>query len=1171
MDREFIRNRLRTYSKEQLIRLIRSQPSGVFADALVNSDLAQMPEGDMIETILNTNNVFIDGNAITDYIHQPERQYFRNYATVVKSRGFNPNYWTPRPNQIEHIERMHNGLMSPFNLARCSIDGSPPGLGKTIVGSILALRTEVAFILVVCPPRIAPKWDHSLRSMGCFNFRICSYQGVIGAGGRKKERFAKYYPNVHSTKTADNDWIKIRKVSDKVNEYDWSNLPSREQYGERAGMGGCLVIWDEVQNAKGGDTYSAQSFNACVREIQGNNSKYLRMICLSGTLMEKPEDLGYIIYAMGYSNGGALADLKNFLNKKLLPEFRAIMGAGYKDDYEEYGAYEKLIVFLRTIARAEGKFSEIPGKLPFLLYALQLIPKPEDSYMNAFINDTLVPQFENVMGDSLKPGDIAKGGFVKLLLFLKHLTTMAQFKQYAPAIEAVLAHTFENPIMFQGIEIRQEDIDMYLEVNNNIQNLFIELNEEGGKKKGILGRIQKALSQLELVKLVPNIELAKTFLLSELPGGIKGSVAISMLRNETIRNMSWRLEAIMEEDRRRKGGYEITLPDGRIVLAPPWTVNMFEQARQNLIISILKYIEDYRIVKENLKKTPGSIFPLKERFVLYTNEQLQKMSFEDVLTQFNMWYIYLDTLKFQHVAVIVGDFGTPTSADLDLESEDESQRIKESSVLKPETKEEMLDLFFTGERRILITNLASIKEGVDLHDTSVGGVHARMGIYSPGIIAAYLIQVLGRLVRDGQTSNTLRMVTYVDDFRGVKSYEARLMQKMSKKVYDLQMLHSGDVSLDIMKNIENDSDGWLKALAQEMRDEGLLKKGNNKPTALPTNLAQLSGPAPDSPSDVTIVSGAGGTVSDLGKLPKGEGLLKLFRNVYSKDGSGGGLIGAFNTRDRLPMQTNQSIRVFNLKGRPDASEIADSITKGFELIKIDPKYYMVLNETDLNGPAVVISNIGFNIAGYDRDEMIMENVNKATGIQVIKSDGLIPSSLVFSPQVTVPVITFTYDTNFSAIVNPYYPLVQFLTEVGIGKPYGMVSLETVPGQPGFAKIRVDKPANIDVIYYAIRATALIAYPHIFKSVVQSDPNKVFGSMDHSNWIWTKEENNEFMIIMNAPNVGVIVPIFNSINAWKEDLMTNKFFTATKQVAEGKLGLVVAPKYVNSVKLILGVN
>ena len=109
----------------------------------------------------------------------------------------------------------------------------------------------------------------------------------------------------------------------------------------------------------------------------------------------------------------------------------------------------------------------------------------------------------------------------------------------------------------------------------------------------------------------------------------------------------------------------------------------------------------------------------------------------------------------------MGDFGNPNPTDFDLESPDIADHIKEGKALSRTTKEDMKEIFQANDRRVFVTNMQISREGIDL-TTSVMEVFIPTGIYSPGIVARYLIQSLGRLVR-GQTSETLRIVGYVDN------------------------------------------------------------------------------------------------------------------------------------------------------------------------------------------------------------------------------------------------------------------------------------------------------------------------------------------------------------------------------------------------------------------------
>lgn len=100
------------------------------------------------------------------------------------------------------------------------------------------------------------------------------------------------------------------------------------------------------------------------------------------------------------------------------------------------------------------------------------------------------------------------------------------------------------------------------------------------------------------------------------------------------------------------------------------------------------------------------------------------------------------------------------------------------------------------EIRCLICTTASVKEGVDLHDTD--GRYPRVALISPTYIFTYLVQMLGRVVRHGiKSPNTEVIVVYPLAVKGNTAYRMmhRIFSSLIKKSGVLRATLSQDCDI----------------------------------------------------------------------------------------------------------------------------------------------------------------------------------------------------------------------------------------------------------------------------------------------------------------------------------------------------------------------------------------
>lgn len=741
----------------------------------------------------------------------------------------NPDFWTPKPTQVEHIENLIKGLTHPLNDYRFALDGSAPGKGKTIAGSLVAKGIKVGNILVIAPLQVVKKWHDSLSKMfppydplvtrvpnlpsGFVRFRVMNYEGLLGGKNQtaptKKnpipptEKWARYREDMNNMKNiSDNDWIQLRKdPNDPKAKFkpDWSFLPDDVPGGH--GIGGTLVIFDEIHKVKNIKTADvASSFAYLVKYLSDlnvaasggapldekiyrgyrNPNKYVRVLGLSGSIIENMKDLTYIARALGIIDKMEKSALDNFKSKVLLPRFRELIPVEERRDWHNTisDADKKLLVYFRAIGRYKNNFSQIPDPVDYILYRLGILSRPYPEDRNEFLTRVFSSQFRDLMGDDYLPSMDELSTREKLNEFLLHLSRQPRFKDLH--VENYV-NPYKNMLTFQAIQIQPEDVASLAQVNRDITKI-ISNYEQTGKAGGVLGQIQRALSQLEAYKIVPFYELAIYALGLTLENGARPSVVIACIRVNTIRILSWSIEAYLELQDRVANG---------------WTEQQWMQDRIKMINTIMSKQAEY--AEEKQRRRARDPFTIKETFGFKSQADLESLPMVQLMAEYNKWVIYLSVNLFQHVCVLVGNFGVPGKKDEDYDpvEGDLMDNLKDPAPLSNEQKDRAKELFQSNQRKVILATMSIGSLGIDLMDTSVGGMNPRVMISSPGIIANVLLQMRKRIVREGQTSESYAMFAYVGDFGNVPSWEARLMQRVAMKVKNIQMLHDGEVSVDI--------------------------------------------------------------------------------------------------------------------------------------------------------------------------------------------------------------------------------------------------------------------------------------------------------------------------------------------------------------------------------------
>ena len=1100
MAEEFIRNRLQQISKENLIKIITSPRNAALFKGFRVKDLESKSKPDLVNLIMSQPTAVLDNNVQADFRHQAQAQAFdKIYDAALKSGIYNPNTWKAKPHQVDHIKRLVAGLLDPVNEARSVHDGSLMGRGKTISAILAAIQLKVRFLLIIGPDSVVKKWHDSLAPLGLFIYRICTYAGIKGTDNRADVQWAKHKADPDRlNKSEDMNWVQIRKtgltgINDKV--YDWSFLPD---FDPNTGAGGCLVIWDEIQNAKNvSGSKQAKNFNDFIKYLHSEPKKYIRGLFLSGTVIESPSDLAYIMHALGYISDSTQSKLNLFKNTELLNNFRQWIGSDWKPEYENIDDSNiKLILFIRIVGGRQNKFSEIPDPLVYIVHRLGLIQTSTMEKFVEFRDKILLPKFREAMEQDWRPELDELDSQKKIKAFLRHLSRNPKYKDME--IDRVLDGIFENPITFQGLQIQTSDIGEFIRINREIEALLLDI-AHGNKKfdGGLLGQIQRTLSELEVLKLTPFTQLAKIALTTQLPGGAKGSVVISMLRNSSVRYFAWRLEAFLFVE---------------FLKTLNLSAQKIAEIRIKVIDEILREYEQY-IKDEEYAIRNGKPLKLKKQFARYPKEQLSNMSMEDLINEYNKWVKYLDVSKFEYVCIFVSDFGNPNPTEFDLESPDENDWVKESKPLTRQVKEDMKDLFQSNKRRVFLTNIQISREGIDLHDISPGGKHPRTGIISPGLVARYFIQMLGRFVREGQSSETLRIIGYIDNIQGIQSWEAKFMEKLSEKVKYIQLLQTGEISLDILDNIDKDGNSLVKEIVNDIRRGAGFQLGEDGEADIPAKL-----PVPIVLGEQVSAKGrtsAPGKISILREEDRpmlvpvttsnavGEYLKKTFgvKNPVvggllpqeAHDVQVPGVPQPIHIQPRNPnliMKTNEKYLFFSTQDQLSSDTIHRLIVENLNKIMLDSKYYKVFHDNSGLPSGVLIYRQGFLIGSLSQTSFVsrleidlgMKIINQPVGEDAF-------NSYQFVPVVAVKNLQIVPESATSILIGPPFPTLNFLPKSLISKG---LTVETVNE---FAS-RLKGPTPIVMLaFYTLRAIALVSNSDTFKNLTILDPNKVFDKLD----------------------------------------------------------------------------
>lgn len=1198
MDSNFKRERLNGLNKEQLIKIILSGRNIAHFPGVNLQTLNSHPPDVLINMIMNAPGATVDNNMATDLKHRNQAAVFdKLYDGLSKDPRFFPDMWKAKPHQIEHIERIVRGLMNPTNESRSFLDMSDMGLGKTVTTILSLIRLKVRYVLIICPKRVIPKWHKALAPLGLFDYRICTYSGIIGAGGRGQVRWARHINADNSNKLEDMNWLQIRRTGRTgagAQEFDWSFLPDTDQYG----LGGCVVVWDEAQSVKNNAKKSQASIchKAFIDYMQSQQAKYIRCIMLSGTVMEKTNDLPYVLHALGYIKEPTVGDKNGFVRDRLGLNFQETMGQDWIPEMgQQVEGDRRLLLFLRGPAIRQGRVSYMVGS----------------------------------------------------------------------------ESNFENPITFQGLQVRDEDIAQFMRINQDIQYYLLLAAADSSRSSGVLGKIQKLLSELEVLKLVPIIEVARKALFTPLENGAQGSVCFAMTRTASARYLAWRLEAILFVNELQKRNTSET---------------DLRQIQEASVIAIMRAYMAYNQLKPlyiNARKP----LPIKNDFMQYTEAQLRGMTMEDLRTEFNRWIKYLNPAAFEFVSVFVANMGKPNPSNFDLESADEKDWVKENAALSPEDLEGANLSFQTNRKRVFIANIQIARTGIDLHDTSGGeawvvmtdvewitvgdlvtvdgigvfavthvilaqkivrldhkrvdgnsppgtvvkagtgvrnrymvngaihqavilnewvvpefeyGMHPRTAILGPGLSAMDLEQMLGRFVRVGQMSETLRIVAYIGNLKGEMSWEAKFMEKMHVKIANLQLLHKGTIKLDVLGNMAQSGDSIFKEIVDEIKYGGLgvrLRQQQQVRAPLP-RLENDDTDATDDAEPVFVPSDQ--AIKDNPSIDAVGDLIKA--TFGRKKGQSGAVAVATTGGIQLPSKATPGVAPFRPQdplplpfptGEPQMASgraptmTAEQVNQLDIPIKMTENYlFFVVNNYDQKlvlSDALVAAGFnpefmrvvegglliyrpGFGLSRLSQTETIFTVMKALPGAKIaqLKVDEAELEAFNFKPVIVVPKLSIVFESPNSMRVDNEHPLLTYIYP-NFYDPSELKMERMSKGQVRFT----GTTSRIFALFYALRMIVLYEAPQIFKSIDAEDPNGTIGKIDRKVIPVVAIVNGDYRVYGDKIVMHLFPWIVASQRSLFDKVASNKVMVDPKAEQDGRYSWSILPEYQSLINTLLG--
>lgn len=870
----YIKWRLNICNEEQLIMLLTLETNdGIFLNDRGNNvnrnDLLDMSKEELIEML----NGALYGDIDIDMGYHWGEQFVA-YINSRKLRVQNVRLpFTLKTNQVDHAATLLSGLVTPSSNARCTLDGSDTGRGKTYTATYVAFMQGYEHILVICPKSIFPKWNAILSDVGIFDFRVATYSSMTTTrvGGR---RTPKYQTNEPKSKLEPLEWVTARNGkktktgadADTDPIFNWEGLPSNT-----------LVIWDEVHKSKniskkrGDAPLAAHLFDEFVEYLRLNppedvvpetweemedKYKYIRALYLSATIFEKANDIVYMLNALGEIEKATLPDLTKYKADKVRKELNKYITPQELLNFGKFSTEVVMVVYASLVLKRKGLYSQMPEEFS----------------------------------------------------------------------------DFPNGLVWDQIQVNPEDIKSFSKANAQLKRILMALSSGSLKLDANgLGELQNAITNLEMLKISPVFTTAR----NDIENG--KSVVIASTRTRSIREFAWKFEALFRvlkyyedgfDERDLESSYRVKLTqdilrdqatnfgdagasfytlldealseggDNETVVQyveaflteNGYNVDRFARELDKLTEEsastddILEYFsglyaiigpslddiiefqvrtgheedEDLSVFYDELVSEFGEgplvkliidemTLPILAAFTPLRETRLDKMDIVELFAEYFRWDIYIDAKRFEFVTIIAGDLGTAKNKYYSSANPNLKKRITESSSeskFDEDLRAENIYRFQQNESRVFLFNIAVGKEGIDLHDTSVGGMHPRIMYVMPGLVAIDIIQTLGRVVRQGQTSDSERHIVYIGDVDrpeadggSIKSFEVSWLPKMQAKIEGIHNFHKGNLSPEVIQGAISDGSykGLLAGAITSRPSKTVASEGRRAPPKAPSS------------------------------------------------------------------------------------------------------------------------------------------------------------------------------------------------------------------------------------------------------------------------------------------------------------------------------------------------
>jgi superfamily II DNA or RNA helicase len=110
----------------------------------------------------------------------------------------------------------------------------------------------------------------------------------------------------------------------------------------------------------------------------------------------------------------------------------------------------------------------------------------------------------------------------------------------------------------------------------------------------------------------------------------------------------------------------------------------------------------------------------------------------------------------------------------------------------PKERQQYIELFQTDQERVLITNIAAAREGLNLGDET--GKHPRLSIISPNDSVQKIKQALGRIHRENSKTKSIQKLLYIAD-----TQEEAVVDNVGVKLSNLTLINNGVITDDDLK------------------------------------------------------------------------------------------------------------------------------------------------------------------------------------------------------------------------------------------------------------------------------------------------------------------------------------------------------------------------------------